>query len=532
MKIQSIQRKSSNFFSENQLLLSENQSEIKEFINLPFSKEALKKQADLKAKDYSLNQRSLLFTTLNNIYKTLPDNQLCLNNINALKNQNCFTITTGHQLSLLTGPIYFIYKIIHILKQCAELNKLHKDIQFVPVYWMAAEDHDFEEIKSILLFGKSYSWKTNSKGAVGRMPIDGIDEVKKEIKQVFQNNKSHELEDWIEKLSGKSYAEAFLNLIHHLFGKYGLLILNADNKELKKSFSPIIKQELNSFFSEKEVLKTNKKLLAKGIKPQVNPREINLFFLSKNKRERIIHDNGYYSIGKLKYTKDELLKLLELSPESFSPNVILRPLYQEFILPNLCYVGGLSEINYWIQLKSCFENAKVIFPILQVRSSLIWINKTTKNKMNAIGINEADIFKPISELLNNYLRLDTKDTIDFVKVRIHLNSLIQEITQETKKVDQALIPYVSAELTRIEKQLEGIQHKLEKGIKIKHEKVLNTINQIKENLFPNNEFQERSLNFLHLCTDGFISKHIETIFLNINPFNSDILILTEDNETK
>ena len=152
--------------------------------------------------------------------------------------------------------------------------------------------------------------------------------------------------------------------------------------------------------------------------------------------------------------------------------------------------------------------------------------------MNAIGINEADIFKPISELLNNYLRLDTKDTIDFVKVRIHLNSLIQEITQETKKVDQALIPYVSAELTRIEKQLEGIQHKLEKGIKIKHEKVLNTINQIKENLFPNNEFQERSLNFLHLCTDGFISKHIETIFLNINPFNSDILILTEDNETK
>ena len=154
MKIQSILRKSSNFFSENQLLLSENQHKLTDFIGLPFSKDAFKEQADLKAKDYSFDKRSLLFTTLNNIYKTLPDNQLCLNNINALKNQNCFTITTGHQLSLLTGPIYFIYKIIHILKQCAELNKLHKDIQFVPVYWMAAEDNDFEEIKSILLFGK------------------------------------------------------------------------------------------------------------------------------------------------------------------------------------------------------------------------------------------------------------------------------------------------------------------------------------------------------------------------------------------
>jgi bacillithiol biosynthesis cysteine-adding enzyme BshC len=532
MKIQSTKRQATNLFSEKDLFLSESQHELSDFIGIPFSKDALQKQALLKSKEFSTKKRELLAKELNNKYASIQQNEICKKNIDSLTNENCFTITTGHQLSLLTGPIYFIYKILHVIKQCEELKVSYPDLQFVPVYWMASEDHDFEEIKSFMLFGKEIIWNTEQSGAVGRMTLDGLQEVKNKIAAVFQNNDSSEVKEWNDKLNGETYGEAFFKLIHHLFGKYGLLILDADNSNLKKAFSPILKEELTSFFSMEEVLKTNKKLLAKNIKPQVNPREINLFFLSKNKRERIIYQNNKYNIGDQYFSKEEVLQMLQKMPESFSPNVILRPLYQEFTLPNLNYVGGLGELNYWLQLKSSFERVNLTFPLIQVRSSLIWIESSTKNKMNSVRLTEADIFKTTNELTKLFISGNEKDTINFSEINEHASNLKKEILSKSATIDQALNPFIEAEITRIEKQLEAIQSKLEKSVKLKHEKALKTIGQIKEKLFPNNNLQERSLNFLQLCKNGEISSFIETIFQTIDPFNSDILILTEEHEAK
>jgi bacillithiol biosynthesis cysteine-adding enzyme BshC len=532
MKIQSTKRQATNLFSEKDLLLSESQHELSDFIGIPFSKDAFQKQAQLKSKEFSTGKRELLAKELNNKYASIQQNKICKKNIDLLTNENCFTITTGHQLSLLTGPIYFIYKILHVIKQCDELKVSYPDLQFVPVYWMASEDHDFEEIKSFMLFGKEIKWNTEQSGAVGRMTLDGLHEVKNKITAIFQNNDSSEAKEWIDKLNGETYGEAFFKLIHHLFGRYGLLILDADNSNLKKAFSPILKEELTSFFSMEEVLKTNKRLLARNIKPQVNPREINLFFLSKNKRERIIYENNKYKIGAQYFSKEEALQMLEKMPESFSPNVILRPLYQEFTLPNLNYVGGLGELNYWLQLKSSFERVNLTFPLIQVRSSLIWIDSLTKNKMNSVGLSEAAIFRSGNELTKSFISENEKDKIDFSEINEHANNLKKEILTKSATIDQALNPYIEAEITRIEKQLEAIQSKLEKSVKLKHEKTLKTIGQIKEKLFPNNNLQERSLNFLQLCKNGEISSFIETIFQTIDPFNSDILILTEEHEAK
>lgn len=532
MKIQRIKRQATNFFSEQELLLSENQQKLTDFIGLPFSKDAFQKQALLKSKEFGTEKRELLAKELNKKYASIQENEICKKNIDLLKNENCFTITTGHQLSLLTGPIYFIYKILHVIKQCDELKVSYPDLQFVPVFWMASEDHDFEEIKSFMLFGNEIKWNTEQSGAVGRMTLDGLQEVKNKIAAIFQNNDSSEVKEWIEELDGETYGEAFFKLIHHLFGKYGVLILDADNPNLKKAFSPIFKEELTSFFSMEEVLKTNKRLLARNIKPQVNTREINLFFLSKEKRERIIYENNNYKIGSQHFSKEEVLQMLEKMPESFSPNVILRPLYQEFILPNLNYVGGLGELNYWLQLKSSFERVNLTFPLIQVRSSLIWIDSSTKNKMNSVGLSEADIFRTTNELTKSFISENEKDTVDFSEINEHASNLKKEILTKSAIIDQALNPFIEAEITRIEKQLDAIQSKLEKSVKLKHEKALKTISQIKEKLFPNNNLQERSLNFLQLCKNGEISSFIETIFQTIDPFNSDILILTEEHEAK
>ena len=532
MKIQRIKRQATNFFSEQELLLSENQQKLTDFIGLPFSKDAFQKQALLKSKEFGTEKRELLAKELNKKYASIQENEICKKNIDLLKNENCFTITTGHQLSLLTGPIYFIYKILHVIKQCDELKVSYPDLQFVPVYWMASEDHDFEEIKSFMLFGNEIKWNTEQSGAVGRMTLDGLQEVKNKIAVIFQNNDSSEAKEWIDKLNGETYGEAFFKLIHHLFGKYGVLILDADNPNLKKAFSPIFKEELTSFFSMEEVLKTNKRLLARNIKPQVNTREINLFFLSKEKRERIIYENNNYKIRSQHFSKEEVLQMLEKMPESFSPNVILRPLYQEFILPNLNYVGGLGELNYWLQLKSSFERVNLTFPLIQVRSSLIWIDSSTKNKMNSVGLSEADIFRTTNELTKSFISENEKDTVDFSEINEHASNLKKEILTKSAIIDQALNPFIEAEITRIEKQLDAIQSKLEKSVKLKHEKALKTISQIKEKLFPNNNLQERSLNFLQICKNGEISSFIETIFQTIEPFNSDILILTEEHEAK
>lgn len=532
MKAKFIKRKTTNLFSEQQLLLSENQIDLQEFIGFPFSKKALQKQALLKSKEFSDEKRELLANTLELNYALLDDKTESLNNIIALRNQNCFTISTGHQLCLFTGPIYFIYKILHIIKQCDKLNKQFPDLQFVPLYWMASEDHDFEEIKSFILHGKKISWDRESSGAVGRMTMDGINDVKNQLAEFYKNTPNSEVKDLTEKLEGKNYAEAFFKLIHHLFGKYGLLILDADNSNLKKSFSTIIKEEIKTSFSNKEVLKTNKKLLNRNIKPQVNPREVNLFFHSKNKRERIINQNGKFNIGKKMYSEDELIKIVDAKPESFSPNVILRPLYQESILPNLCYVGGLGELNYWLQLKSSFEKVSLCFPLLQARTSIIWIDKITKNKMNSVGIKEDAIFKSTEEITKWYLKKNAENNIDFSKINLHFDQLKKEVTKKTKEIDQSQLSYVGAEFSRMEKQLEGIQSKFEKSIKMKHEKALRTIFLIKENLFPANDFQERSINFLQLCADGKIAAFIAGLLKNIDPFNSDILILTEENEAK
>lgn len=532
MKTQRIKRKKANIFSEKQLLLSDNQIELQEFIGLPFSKKAFEKQAFIKTEEFNFEKRELLSKVLEDNYSSFDDKAESHKNIIALRNENCFTISTGHQLCLFTGPIYFIYKILHVIKQCDNLNKELPNLHFVPVYWMASEDHDFEEIKSFNLFGNYLSWDKEAGGAVGRMSLEGLSEVKNRIVDFFKNGDNSEPIRLIEKLEGENYASAFFKLIHHLFGKYGLLILNADNSKLKKSFSLIIKTELKTFFSMKEVLKTNEKLLSKNINPQVNPREVNLFFLSKNKREHILYLKGNYTIGTKIYSEEEILKLVDSEPESFSPNVILRPLYQECILPNLCYVGGLGELNYWLQLKSIFENANVCFPLIQVRTSIIWIDKSTKNKLNSVGIKETDIFKSIGELTKSYLKKNAENNIDFSKINLYFTQLKKEVTKKTQEIDQSQLSFVGAEFSRIEKQLIGIQSKFEKSNKLKHVKALKTIVQIKENLFPNNDLQERSINFLQLCADGKISLLLSTLLENIDPFTSDILIITEENDTK
>ena len=528
MKSHSFPRKDSNCFSSQQLLFTDNQKALKDFIGLPFSEENLKAQTAIKSTFFTAEKRNLLVSVLTKKYSSVSNVAASLKNIASLENENCFTITTGHQLSLFTGPLYFVYKILHVIKQCELLNEKFPETKFVPVYWMASEDHDFEEVKSFVLYGKTISWESEQAGAVGRMNLFGLSAVVDQLKQFFANHPESEIHQLIDKLNGNTYGEAFFQFVHELFGSFGLVILDGDEDAFKTAFKPIFKQELSTQFSHQEVVKTNEKLASENFKIQVQPREINLFFLSENKRERIIAAGTNFQIGETNFTSSEILELLEKHPGSFSPNVVLRPLYQEFILPNICYVGGVGELSYWLQLKSTFEKAAIPYPILQARSSVIWIDKSSQEKLEQLQFEINSIFKTTTELKKEFLLNNEEETIEFTLQDFQFNQFKNDLIHKSELIDPSVKSWIEAEFTRLEKQVEGIKNRLEKSVKSKHEKALKSIEQLKEKLFPANGMQERSFNFFQFCPDGNYKNKLQNLYTAIEPFDSSIIILTED----
>jgi len=297
-------------------------------------------------------------------------------NIELLHHENTFTITTSHQLNLFTGPLYFLYKIISVINLTNELKAAYPENNFVPVYWMATEDHDFDEINYFNFKGKKVQWSRQASGAVGRLNTEDLDKVL----DVFTANLGFGANsNGIKKLfkcaylDHKNLADATRFLANELFGIYGLVIVDADDRDLKSLFAPYVKKELTEQTSFTKVSETNEKINSLGFNVQVNPREINLFYLKEDLRERIVEQNGTYFVNDtdISFTKSELLAELEKHPERFSPNVIMRPLYQEVILPNLCYIGGGGELAYWFQLKSYFKAVNVPFPMLLLRNSVL-----------------------------------------------------------------------------------------------------------------------------------------------------------------
>jgi bacillithiol biosynthesis cysteine-adding enzyme BshC len=349
--------------------------ELKSLYNRFPSLENFKGQLEEKAQNYSEENRKSLVTALENQYNGFHVSEATQANISLLSNTKTFTITTGHQLNLFTGPLYFLYKIASAITLSSTLKKEYPAYDFVPIYWMATEDHDFEEINHFNFKNAKIKWNKESHGPVGRLSTEGL----KDVLDVFASELGiGDNATYLKGLFEKSYlkhnnlAAATRFLANELFGEKGLVILDGDDKRLKQLFSPFVKNELIHKTSFQKVTETNSVLQA-SYDIQVNPREINLFYIEDNLRERIVFENNLFKVNntKLVFSEKEILELVENHPEKFSPNVILRPLYEEIVLPNLCYIGGGGEIAYWLQLQSSFEANKVTFPILLVRNSVL-----------------------------------------------------------------------------------------------------------------------------------------------------------------
>lgn len=421
-----------------------------------------------------------------------------LNNITLLQQANTYTITTGHQLCLFTGPLYFIYKIISTINLCESLKRNFPDKHFVPVYWMASEDHDFEEINHVNVFGKKIIWNSAQKGAVGEFSTEGLKEVIAELKTILGDNEnSTELTQLFEKAytNHKNLADATRYLVNALFGEYGLVILDGNDVRLKSLFKEEFKKDIFENASAKLVYETINEL-KKHYSAQVTPREINVFYKDKDLRERIEKQGERYVVlnTEINFSKGELENVIENSPEKLSPNVVLRPLYQQKILPNIAYVGGPGELAYWLEYKSMFDAFKISLPILMPRNFVMVLDKANQNKLQKLNLSIVDLFKDSEELVKQLIKTQHND-INLEEVKNQLVKLYSEITETVVNIDKTLGGTAEAEKQKAINGIAAIEQKINKALKQKSETDVNQIWSLKEKLFPKNSPQERSDNF-------------------------------------
>jgi bacillithiol biosynthesis cysteine-adding enzyme BshC len=521
-------RKQTNLFTEQQNQLVYQQDELLSFIGHTFSKENFRHQLKEKGTNYTQEIRHLVAEHISQSYVNRSCSDKLRNNITAFSKDTTFTITTGHQLSLFTGPMFTIYKIMHVIRLTEELTKEYPEYTFVPVFWMASEDHDFEEVQATTIFNKTIAWNSEQQGPVGRFLLNDFAALKNEVLSFFTNHPDSEVVALLDAYTGDNYGEATCNIFHALFESYGLVIVDGDNATLKSLFRPVLEKELKEQFSHDAVMKTNTQLEKEGLKLQVTARELNLFYIEDQFRERILHlEDSFFIEGKGKFSVEQMMDELKTHPERFSPNVILRPIYQETILPNLCYVGGVGELSYWLQLKGVFQAVSLTYPLIQARTSMLWIDPATSKKMHKTEIVLEDLFKDIHVVKSHFLHMLAADDLDFETVEGVVKQLKTMLLEKVMQVDSNMESFAQAEMVKLEKQISFIKEKLTKTVKQKHDAVFLSIDQIFERLFPKGGLQERVLNLFSLCPDGNVYPRLKQIHELINPFDSDFCVVRE-----
>ena len=474
--------------------------------------------------------RKLLVTVLKEQYSQITDKEFQITNINLISDKKTFTVCTGHQLCLFTGPLYFIYKIITTINLSESLKKNYPKYNFVPIYWMAAEDHDFEEIQSVHLFGKKLTWtNTEAKGAVGGINTASLRLVIDELKQILgESENSKELIQLYSDayLKNRNLADATRYLVHQLFGNYGLVIVDGNDSRLKNEFSEIIKDDILNNTNYKLVNQTISELEKVGVKAQVNSREINCFYMIDNLRERIVFEDSKYKVQntKIEFTKEELLLELKNHPEHFSPNVVLRPVYQQKILPNLAYIGGPAEIAYWLEFKKMFDYHKINFPVLIPRNFAMLADEKTNQQIQKLEFTITDLFKNADILIKDFVKKNASSEISLKLEEKKISNIYAEISTKAMAVDATLKGSVEAELQKALNALKNLESKLLRSEKQKQETSINQIKKLKDKFFPEGILQERYENITpYYLKSG--EKLIADLKEQFDPLSFEMLIL-------
>lgn len=493
-------------------------------------------EAAIRVREQFATPRNILVDSLREQYKTVDTDKAVADNIEALTSTKTFTVVTAHQPNIFTGPLYFVYKILHAIQLAKQLSEQMPAYRFVPVYYMGSEDADLDELGQISVDGNKLSWATKQTGAVGRMIVDkeliqllqaiegqtGVWPFGKELSEVFRQAYT----------IGRTIQEATLQLVNTLFGRFGLVVLIPDQHHLKATFAAVVEKELKEGFSHRAVSGTISSL-EKHYKVQTGGREINLFYLINDRRERIEKDGDDYVVNALdlRFTTTAILEELKTYPERFSPNVILRGAFQETILPNIAFIGGGGELAYWMELKQVFVEIQVPFPVLVLRNSFLIMTAEQERRMKQLELNYHSLFTKAELLLEQLVKRKTSSQLEVKEELVQLTALYETMKQKAGAIDRTLTAHVDALLTKASKQLTGLEKKMLRAEKRKFEAEERQILSLKEQLFPNDSLQERVDNL-----SGWYARYgkdwIDMLLHNSLSLESMFVLLTIDQDNQ
>lgn len=472
--------------------------------------------------------RNQLVKVIHEQYQGIDVSEIVVNQIDSFQDENTFCIITAHQLSLLGGPLYYVIKIANAISLAKKLSAEFPEKNFVPVYWMGSEDHDFEEVNHIYLFGNKITWESEQTGSVGHFSLDQIESVIEEVNQILGDSNPDDIQNLIEKAyAHKTTERATRELVNGLFGQYGLVIVDGNHRTFKQSVSDILEKEVLHQASFPLSIEKSEKLIAEGYHAQASGREINLFHLGQKFRHRIAPHGEDFDINGEIWTKEELLKEIKDFPEHFSPNVILRPLFQQSVLPSIAYIGGGAEVAYWMQLTSVFQHYGVRYPVLIPRTSLLWVNKSSAQKLQKLNLHITDIFKDKDLVKKEYVLKNSDYESDLSEERAEIQKWMEKARDKAALIDPTLGPSVSADAQKIQNTLNQIEGKILRSIKHQHDTSLKQIDSIYNSLFPDQVLQERHDNFLNLY-----AKHgqsfIDFLVENLHVIEQEFVVVTEE----
>ncbi len=483
-----------------------------------------------------------LSDVINKQYDSNNPSPKTIQNIDLLNNNNTMAILTGQQLGLFGGPLYTFYKIISAIKLCRSLTEIYDDYNFVPVFWLEGDDHDFDEIRSFNIIDKdnnplniSYINEENeedNKGSVGNLVIDERIEIV--FKQLTDSIRNSEFTPAVIEIlkscysKGKTFKEAFRRLIISLFDEYGLVLFDPQDKKVKELLKPVFKKEILDFRKHSEAVINTSAELEINYHAQVKVRPVNLFMNYDNGRFLIEPHDELFGLKRKrkKFTQEELLVLLEEQPEIFSPNVLLRPLCQDYLFPTAFYVGGPGEICYTAQAFPLYASYNVIPPVIYPRSSITILEKNISGIISKYNFSIENIFQNGEKMVEIVLDTLTDKSIDelFSKSNNQIELSMDELREKLFEIDKTISDASLKTKEKIMRNLDELKSKSIDAQKRKHEAAIRQIQKVVTILYNNNNLQERELNFIYFANKYGID-FIRLLFkeISINKFEHQVI---------
>ena len=479
---------------------------------------------------------------ISNQYANLDASDLTSQNIKKLANKKTLAVVTGQQLGILGGPLYTFYKIITAIKLSQYLSERYNDYNFVPVFWLEGDDHDFNEVRTIKIIDDSNSLlsigykdeieEDDLKQSVGKIILDSSikDFFEKFDNSIRESDFKAQLLDYLKNIykEGASFKEAFRKLIFDIFDKYGLILFDPQDTQVKKLLKPIFKKEISDFRVHTEQLVHVSATLEELYHAQVKVKPVNLFLSLDDGRYSIEPvDNEYRLKRKRKsFTQDQLLELLENEPDKFSPNVLLRPICQDYLFPTAFYVAGPSEISYFAQIKTLYNIYEISQPIIYPRSSATILESTVSSSLEKYSVSINEIFIDIENVKKKIINSVEESSVDemFGDISNRIEASFDQLKEKLIDLDKTIADSSNRYRDKILSNISELKSKAEKAQQKKYEVTLRQIDRAAVHLFPNSNLQEREINFVYFANkygDEFLKRVFEE--LQINKFEHQII---------